>query len=58
MQFVQVKLATQDPNRLVSFYVEALDCLVVQPEVELEPAAGHGAGAPDQRITITVLTFT
>ncbi len=56
MQFVQVKLATDDPDRLAQFYVEGLGCKVVRQTVSLDQAAASGAGT-NEEITITILSF-
>ena len=55
MQFVQVKLATSDPEALSSFYVSALGCEVVMPLSSLGEDAGAGAGVRGSEVQILVL---
>lgn len=55
MRFDQVKILAHDLEALVSFYIEALDCVVVVPEQSTDRAVARGVGVPDAEVRLGVL---
>lgn len=55
MRFDQVKITTENPERLARFYEEALGAKTVLPLSVLSPEASKGVGLPDAEVSILVL---
>lgn len=55
MRFDQVKILARDLEALASFYIEALECVVVVPEQSTDHVAARGVGVPEAEVRLAVL---